>query len=262
LPTAAHAAVDAVPGELIVKYRDRGTLIKHVPLKTNLRRAARAAARDQDVVWAQPNYYQHGAALPNDELYGRQWSLPAIGAPAAWDHTTGSDAVKVAIVDSGINAAGPDLAPNVRMDLGWDFVSNDADASDNVGHGTHVAGIVAARGNNGIGISGVAWRASLIPVRVLDNMNIGTCSQIADGIAYAVQQGARIVNLSLGSPTPCQPERSRNGCHINGSRPMNTTVATSGSLAVTPRRAPTSRATGTARTRMRTATVLTRLTSC
>src|SRR6478752_6781311 len=207
LPTAAHAAVDAVPGELIVKYRDRGTVIKHVALKTNLRRAARDAARAQDVAWAQPNYYQHGAALPDDQLYGQQWSLPAIGAPGAWDHTTGSDAVKVAIVDSGINAAEPDLAPNVRMDLGWDFVSNDADASDNVGHGTHVAGIVAARGNNGIGISGVAWRASLIPVRVLDNMNVGTCSQIADGMAYAVQQGARIVNLSLGSPTPCQPER-------------------------------------------------------
>jgi subtilisin family serine protease len=207
LPTTAWAAVDAVPGELIVKPRNGAMKVRHVSPKTNLRRAARALERDPGIEWAQPNYYQHGAALPNDALYARQWSLPAIGAPAAWDHTTGSESVPVAIVDSGINADEPDLAPNVRMDLGWDFVSDDADASDNVGHGTHVAGIVAARGNNGIGVSGVAWRASLIPVRVLDNMNVGTCSQIADGMAYAVQQGARVVNLSLGSPTPCQPER-------------------------------------------------------
>jgi subtilisin family serine protease len=205
--SSAHAAVDAVPGELLVKPRDGAMTVRHVSLRTNVRRAARQVAHEPGIEWAQPNYYQHGAALPDDALYGQQWSLPAIGAPQAWDHTTGSDTVRVAIVDSGINAAEPDLAPNVRMDLGWDFVSNDPDASDNVGHGTHVAGIVAARGDNGIGISGVAWRASLIPVRVLDNMNVGTCSQIADGMAFAAQQGARVVNLSLGSPTPCQPER-------------------------------------------------------
>jgi thermitase len=207
IPASAPAAVDAVPGELIVKLRHGGTEIRHVPLRANLHRAARALERDPKVEWAQPNVYQHGAALPNDPLYGQQWSLPAIGAPAAWDHTTGSSSVRVAIVDSGINVDEPDLAPNVRMDLGWDFVQDDGDASDNVGHGTHVAGIVAARGDNGIGISGVAWRASLIPVRVLDNTNVGTCSQIADGMAYAVQQGARVVNLSLGSQAPCQPER-------------------------------------------------------
>src|SRR5689334_10587252 len=154
LPAAAHAAVDAVPGELLVKPRNGAMKVRHVPLRTNVRRAARQLAHEPGIEWAQPNYYQHGAALPDDALYGQQWSLPAIGAPQAWDHTTGSDAVRVAIVDSGINAAEPDLAPNVRIDLGWDFVSNDPDASDNVGHGTHVAGIVAARGDNGIGISG------------------------------------------------------------------------------------------------------------
>jgi subtilisin family serine protease len=207
IPASAGAAVDAVPGQLIVKLRHGRTELRHVPLKTNLRHAARALEHDPRVEWAQPNVYQRGAALPDDALYGQQWSLPAIGAPAAWDHTTGSDAVRVAIVDSGINLDEPDLAPNVRADLGWDFVQDDADASDNVGHGTHVAGIVAARGDNAIGISGVAWRASLIPVRVLDNMNVGTCLQITQGMAYAVQQGARVVNLSLGSTTACQPER-------------------------------------------------------
>jgi subtilisin family serine protease len=206
LPASAMAAVDAVPGELIVKLRHGRAHIRHVPLRTDLRRAARALERDPRIDWAQPNVYQRGAALPNDALYGQQWALPRIDAPAAWDITTGSDSVRVAIVDSGINFDEPDLTPNIAPD-GWDFVQDDDDPSDNSGHGTHVAGIVAARGNNGMGVSGVAWRASLIPVRVLDNTNLGSCWQIAEGMAYAVRQGARVVNLSLGSPDPCQPER-------------------------------------------------------
>jgi hypothetical protein len=114
----ASAAVDAVPGEVIVKVHDQPAKVRYVPLKSNVRGAATQLARDPHVEWAQPNYYQRGAAPPNDALYGQEWSLPAIGAPAAWDHTTGSDAVRVAIVDSGINAGEPDLAPNVRMDSG------------------------------------------------------------------------------------------------------------------------------------------------
>ncbi len=229
--TAAAAGVDAVPGELLVKLRPGaspqllrahgatpgkrlavpGAVLARVPLRADLHRAARELARDPRVAWAQPNVYQRGAALPNDSLFSQQWSLnsasgPGIDAPDAWNHTTGSESVRVAIVDSGINFDEPDLAPNIATDAGWDFVQNDSDPSDNVGHGTHVAGIVAARGNNGMGVSGVAWRASLIPVRVLDNLNVGTCDEIAQGMAYAVQAGARVVNLSLGSRAPCQLE--------------------------------------------------------
>jgi thermitase len=237
LPAAAAAqGTDHVPGELIVKFRasvpasqradalqGAGATVRHtlavpravlarVPLHDDLRRAAAALERDPRVAWAEPNAYQRGAAMPNDALFGQQWALntatgPGIDAPDAWDHTTGSESVRVAIVDSGINFDEPDLAPNISADAGWDFVQDDDDPSDNVGHGTHVAGIVAARGNNGIGVAGVAWRASLIPVRVLDNMNIGTCTEIAAGMEYAVQAGARIVNLSLGSYAPCQLER-------------------------------------------------------
>jgi thermitase len=231
IPATASAAVDAVPGELIVKLRHGvspdvlrahgavpgkrlavpGAVLARVPLHDDLRRAAVALERDPRIAWAQPNSYQHAAALPNDPLLGQQWALnsatgPGIDAPDAWEHTTGSESVRVAIVDSGINFDEPDLAPNISAD-GWDFVQDDDDPSDNVGHGTHVAGIVAARGDNGIGVAGVAWRASLIPVRVLDNMSIGTCAQIAEGMAYAVQAGARIVNLSLGGKAPCQLQR-------------------------------------------------------
>ena len=256
LPGAASAApVPFVPGELIVKLRHGespqvlrahgatpgrqlavpGAVLARVPLHSDLRRAARALERDPRIAWAQPNVYVHAASVPNDALFAQQWSLnrtdgPGIDAPQAWDHTTGSAAVRVAIVDSGINFDEPDLAPNIgtnpgetgggREDngidddgngfvddwRGWDFVADDNDPSDNVGHGTHVSGIVAARGDNGIGIAGVAWRASLIGVRVLDNLNVGTCDQIADGMAYAVRAGAQVVNLSLGSRLPCELE--------------------------------------------------------
>ena len=183
--------------------------VRHVALKTNLRRAAkRARARSEHRVGAAQLLPARRRAAERRAL--RQAVVAARDRRARRRGTTrrARTSVRVAIVDSGINAAEPDLAPNVRMDLGWDFVSNDADASDNVGHGTHVAGIVAARGNNGIGISGVAWRASLIPVRVLgQHEHRHVLRRSRDGMAYAVQQGARVVNLSLGSPTPCQPER-------------------------------------------------------
>ena len=99
LPSTALAAVDAVPGELLVKPKDGPMKVRHVALKTNVRHASKQLERDPSIEWAQPNYYQHGAGLPNDELYGKQWSLPVIGAPAAWDQTTGSASVPVAIVE-------------------------------------------------------------------------------------------------------------------------------------------------------------------
>jgi len=166
-----------------------------------------------------------------DPLSPRQWTLSKIGAPQAWARTTGSPAVKVAVVDSGVNLAHPDLVPNLWRNpgetgggretngvdddrngyvddwRGWDFVQQDNNPVDNYGHGTHVAGTIASRGNNGLGVSGVAWRASVIPVRVLDNLNSGGCADTAAGMAYAVRAGARIVNLSLGMRLPCQAER-------------------------------------------------------
>jgi subtilisin family serine protease len=161
--------------------------------------------RDPRVEWATPNVVRVGASVPNDALYAQQWGLPAIGAPAAWDLTTGSPDVKVAVVDSGVNFGQPDLAGNLAG--GWDFVQDDDDPSDTYGHGTRVAGIVAARGNNGLGVTGVAWRTTVIPVRVLDNKLRGTCAETAAGMAYAVRAGARIVNLSFGMDEPCQAEQ-------------------------------------------------------
>ncbi|HEY6762561.1 MAG TPA: S8 family peptidase [Baekduia sp.] len=152
-----------------------------------------------------------------------QWALDGdvpMGAETAWRQTTGAD-VTVAIVDSGIDLGHPDLAPNLWTNPGeipgngvdddgngyvddvhgYDFVDGDGTPQDANGHGTHVAGIVGARGGNGIGTAGVAWRVKLMAVRVLDDQARGTTTGVAAGIRYAVDNGARIVNLSLAGPS-------------------------------------------------------------
>lgn len=166
-------------------------------------------------------------AVPNDPRYADQWSLPTIGAPPAWDVTTGgAPGVRVAVIDSGVEEGHPDLAPNLgggnpgemgggregngvdddgngRVDdwRGWDFVDDDNDPQDTTSsrHGTHVAGIIAARGNNALGIAGVAWQAQLIPLRVLGSEGTGSSAAAAAAIRYAADLGVPIVNASFGS---------------------------------------------------------------
>jgi len=179
---------------------------------------------------ALPVAVAQGATAPNDALYGRQWALPTIHAPDAWARTMGSPDIKVAVVDSGVTMSQPDLSPSIWNNpgetgggkesngidddhngfvddwRGWDLVQGDNDPTDNFHHGTEVAGVLAARANNGIGIAGVAPGVTIIPVRVLDNFNNTTCDEGAQGLAYAVKAGARIVNFSVGSADTCRPE--------------------------------------------------------
>lgn len=142
---------------------------------------------------------------PNDPGYDRQWHLQKIAAICAWEHTIGSQDVIVAVVDTGVDLSHPDLAPNI-LSSGFDFVDGDDDASDENGHGTNVAGIIAAVTHNGEGVSGIAGGVRILPVRVLDAEGAGTSEDIADGIRYAVDQGARVINLSLGSILPVENE--------------------------------------------------------
>lgn len=135
------------------------------------------------------------AAVTNDPLYGDQWALPQVGAPRAWQGASG-EGVVVAIVDTGVDLTHDDLAS--KLVEGKDFVSG-GQPQDEHGHGTHVAGIAAAATNNGIGIAGMAPAARIMPVRVLDEEGQGTASTVAEGVRWAVDNGAHIVNLSLGS---------------------------------------------------------------
>lgn len=135
---------------------------------------------------------------PGDPRFDDQWALNQVGAICAWERTTGSADVIVAIIDSGVDLTHPDLLGRVRAD-GYDFVDDDSDPSDENGHGTHVAGIVAAALDNGEGGVGLAPGVSILPVRVMNARGKGSDASIAQGIRFAADRGARIINLSLGA---------------------------------------------------------------
>jgi subtilisin family serine protease len=156
------------------------------------------------------------AIIPNDQLFSLQWGLHNIGqgggmvnadinAPEAWDMSRGSSSVRIAVIDTGVALTHPEFSG--RLVDGYNFVNNNTYANDGHGHGTHVAGIAAAAGNNGFGIAGVAWNVRIIPIRVLDNSGSGYISDVVDGIGYAVNKGARVINLSLGSPEYSQSQQ-------------------------------------------------------
>jgi len=132
----------------------------------------------------------------NDPLFPQQWGAKRINVQDAWDITNGASIV-VAVLDSGVDASHPELAG--RLLPGWDFVNDDADPADDTGHGTAIAGIIGANAHNGMGVAGIAPASTLLPVKVLDETNFGFFSDIAAGIVYAVDNGARVINLSLGS---------------------------------------------------------------
>ncbi|HZG68264.1 MAG TPA: S8 family serine peptidase, partial [Herpetosiphonaceae bacterium] len=159
---------------------------------------AGALAADPAVEYVEPEYRYHAALRPDDRFYDRLHAMPRIGAEQAWDISTGNPNIMVAVVDTGIYAGHPDLGQNAVN--GYDFVNGDADASDDEGHGTHTAGIVAAVGNNGRGVAGVCWQCKVLAVKVLDREGGGSSVAVAAGIRYAADRGARVINLSLGGP--------------------------------------------------------------
>jgi hypothetical protein len=139
------------------------------------------------------------AAVPNDPDYsGRQSSyLEAIGVPSAWDATTGSEAVVVAVLDSGVDAWHPDLAG--RLVAGRNIVAGNDDTTDDRGHGTNMAGIIGAVTNNGLGMAGVAWAAKIMPVKVTKPSGAANDSDLAAGMVWAVDHGAKVISASFGA---------------------------------------------------------------
>jgi type VII secretion-associated serine protease mycosin len=132
---------------------------------------------------------------PNDPLLSQQWDLAKMQLPQAWDLATGSGVV-VAVVDTGADASHPDLAG--QLVAGYNFVGNNSNTTDDNGHGTHVSGTIAALTNNGLGVAGIAYNAKVMPVKVLDSTGAGSYTAIINGITYAADHGARVINMSLG----------------------------------------------------------------
>ena len=173
---------------------------------------------DPRVAYAEPNYFRYLAATPNDPFYVDQWHYASVGLPAAWNTTTGSSLVVVAVIDSGI-LAHEDLA-GVTV-TGYDFFSNDPNPADpgcpaasDLSHGSHVAGTIAAATNNALGVAGVNWggpgRTKIMPLRIFGNIS-GQCTttsdRIIDAIEYAADHSARVINMSFGGPGFSQMEQ-------------------------------------------------------
>jgi subtilisin family serine protease len=260
-PPAASAQTEAAAGEVIVRFgagadsseradarRSVGAELERTLPVSGLellvlpegRSVSGSVGRLQDspdVAYAEPNFYRGSGATPNDPYFPDLWGLQSVGqpvhggfgapdadidAPEAWDSTTGSANVIVAVVDSGIDQDHPDLRDNTwtnpgetgagresngrdddgngRVDdwRGWDWVEGDNSPADANGHGTHVAGTIAARGNDGAGVAGVSWRTRLMALRVLGADGSGTVADIVSAYGYASRNGAAVVNASLG----------------------------------------------------------------
>jgi len=133
---------------------------------------------------------------PNDPAWPDQWAQKLIGLPEVWSITTGDPSIVIATIDTGV-APLPDLAD--ALVPGWDFVDNDAEPQDTNGHGTQVAAVIAARGNNGIGMAGHCWQCKIMPVRVSAGGSVNP-DRIAAGIMFAVERGARVIDISITRP--------------------------------------------------------------
>jgi len=174
---------------------------------------------------ASPNYEVRALAVPNDPKWSELWGMAKIRADQAWDTTTGSTDVYVAVIDTGIDAAHEDLAANVDRNLSRSFVNpnlNDhepvenSNYADGDGHGTHVAGTIAAVGNNGVGVVGVNWTARVIALKVLSDNGSGHNSWITAAIDYIIgllqadpDMKIASVNLSLGGWEPQTPKEAQ-----------------------------------------------------
>jgi serine protease len=165
------------------------------------------------VASAEPNYYRYAHFEPNDAYFAYQWHLHKIQMQQAWDQSTGAG-VTVAVVDSGVAyetyggyQQAPDLAGTTFVP-GYDFINNDDHPNDDNSHGTHVAGTIAQTTNNNLGVAGIAFGARIMPVKVLDASGAGSAWQAAQGVQWAVDHGADVINLSLGSSSSSSVEQS------------------------------------------------------
>jgi subtilisin family serine protease len=161
-------------------------------------------SQNPEVEYAEPNYVARVVQTPNDPYYGQQWGPKGIQADLAWDKVTPSQRanVTIAVLDTGINAGHEDLQASIVP--GYNFVDNNNNPVDGHGHGTHVAGIAAAITNNGKGIAGIAGGAKIMPVKVMNDSGSGDYASIINGIKYAADQGAKVINMSLGGPGSSQ----------------------------------------------------------
>ncbi len=229
----AHGGVEAKKFKRPPNARPRAGIERwrHVRVTKgrDLERIVSELRRNPAVERVEPNYEVKAELVPDDTRFAEQWALhnngqtggvvdADIDAPEGWEVATGSADIVVAVIDTGVDARHPDLAANMWLNpnevpgngidddgngyvddvFGYDFRNNDGDPIDDHGHGTHVAGTIAAAGNNGAGVSGVAWRARIMSVKFLGAEGSGWISDAVNAVLYAADNGARVMNNSWG----------------------------------------------------------------
>ncbi len=193
------------------------TLDETTPRAAYDRVQASSNARIANVTGIEPLTPRYLTFTPNDARFNgsEQWGLYDFGSggaflrgdSGAWAIATqDGNGITVAVLDTGVQAAHPDLSGQVLA--GWNFIDDNNNTNDIDGHGTHVAGVIAAKTNNAIGIAGIAFRSKILPVKVLDDLGFGDNFSVAAGIVYAVDKGAKVINLSLGSCLPSISEQA------------------------------------------------------
>lgn len=219
----AASVVKAAGGRLVRRLDRIGAAVVRPRRGIRTRELRRRLGRAREVRYAEPDFYLRRTRVPDDPLYPREYALDAgangIAAPGAWDRLTSCSLV--ATLDSGVQSNHPDLEGNIWHNPGevegngqdddgngWvddyygvNVQEGSGSATDDLGHGTHVAGIIAGHGNNGIGVAGTCWTASVMPVRFMDARGRGSTSDAVTGLDYAIHMGAKVVNCSFGSPS-------------------------------------------------------------
>lgn len=215
--------------EILVKFRNDSKIHKILLENESVEHALIRYRAMEDVEFAEPNYFLKAKlepVTPLDSDFGKQWYLEKTKAPWAWAKTTGSENVVIAVLDTGLDLDHPDIAPNLYVNEkeipedgidndgniyvddvhGWDFVDGDNDPNpnfeewytrDGINHGTVVAGVAAAVGNNNEGIAGISWHSKIMPLRVLDSMGSGDVLTVIEAIDYAIEQKVDVINLSF-----------------------------------------------------------------
>lgn len=186
----------------VVKYLDSTIVFKSNELSTS--ELIQYFNSQPDVIFAEPNYIylQNQISFPNDLLYREQyqWNLPVIQTEAGWDITKGDEKIIIAVVDTGVDLNHPDLRK--RLTKGYNVLENNDYPDDDNGHGTHVAGIIASETNNREGIAGITWYNKIMPIKAMGAEGYGSTFDIAKGIIWAADHGAKVINLSLGNYHP------------------------------------------------------------
>lgn len=277
-----HIEIEHKDGEILVKFRQKispgvknaiheqmgGEVLELIPelgvykIRGLRGQTAEELIRDYggslDVEYVEPNGLVYTMRTPNDPRFSELYGLNNIGqtggridsdidAPEAWNRLTGSPAVVVADIDTGVDYNHPDLAANIWSNpgeipgngidddgngyiddvRGWDFVNNDNNPMDDNGHGTHTSGTIAAVGDNGVGVTGVSWQARIMPLKFMDSTGSGTFTDAASAIIYAANMGAKVASNSwgCGPSAACYSQVVEDAIAYAGSKGMLVVVA-------------------------------------